>query len=387
MKIKFLILLSISLLFIFACDDGIKFDNPNDEKNKAAVQQGELGGECYPNKTCNEGLICDKESNSCIEESGTTNDDDGTDTTSENDEDEPVSDDSDSTPDEADSTDDSSDSVQDESDSDDDSANSVSDDDSDSTDTTPDNSDSDPDENTDSGNSTPDEDIDLEEPDEIVIPDNDQIDPSTPCNPNPCSSIANSTGSCTVNGTTYSCGCNANYNWNGSECKNGGMLNLPECSASSETPCYDSTSRLTWSKKADSTMTYSSAKSYCGTYSEGGLHGWHLPNIDELKTLLIWSRADSCKVSEENNCLSWDACWSCGTCTETGTQSTSGYMCSNGYGTSYGDGRYSKLGDNGKFWSSSVRSDKNYFWSIDFSIGFIGYNSSSYSTNFRCVIN
>ena len=173
MKIKFLILLSISLLFIFACDDGIKFDNPNDEKNKAAVQQGELGGECYPNKTCDEGLTCDKENNTCVEEPKNTNDDDETDTASENDENEPVSDDSDSTPDEADSIDDSGDSEPDENNSDDDSANSVSDDDSDSTDTTHDkdndnpNGDSETNDN-DSSNSgvydiepSPDEDLEL----------------------------------------------------------------------------------------------------------------------------------------------------------------------------------------------------------------------------------
>ena len=107
MKFNFLILLAILSIVILSCDDGIKFDNPNDEKNKAAVQQGELGGECYPNKTCDEGLTCDKESNTCIEEPKDTNDDDGTDTMSSNDEDEPISDDSDSTHDDADSIEDS----------------------------------------------------------------------------------------------------------------------------------------------------------------------------------------------------------------------------------------------------------------------------------------
>ena len=41
---------------------------------------------------------------------------------------------------------------------------------------------------------------------------------STPCNPNPCSSISNSTGVCTVNGTSYICGCSNGYDWNGSKC-------------------------------------------------------------------------------------------------------------------------------------------------------------------------
>ena len=108
MKFKYSILLAVSLFVLLSCDDGIKFDNPNDEKNKAAVQQGELGGECYPNKTCDEGLTCDKENNTCVEEPKDSNDDEGSDTVSENDEDEAISDDSDSgdtTPDEDNDTD------------------------------------------------------------------------------------------------------------------------------------------------------------------------------------------------------------------------------------------------------------------------------------------
>lgn len=119
MKINFLILLSILSIVILSCDDGVKFDNPNDEKNKAEIQQGELGGECYPNKTCNEGLTCDKENNTCVEEPKDTNDDE-----------KPNSDDEDSW-----------DSVKDDDDSIDDSDSGIipdDGDDSDSNDTTPD---------------------------------------------------------------------------------------------------------------------------------------------------------------------------------------------------------------------------------------------------------
>ena len=35
---------------------------------------GKLGGECYPNKTCDKGLICDKENNVCVEDQGTQTD-------------------------------------------------------------------------------------------------------------------------------------------------------------------------------------------------------------------------------------------------------------------------------------------------------------------------
>ena len=36
----------------------------------------------------------------------------------------------------------------------------------------------------------------------------------TPCDGNPCESVANSTGICAVSGETYTCGCNEGYGWN-----------------------------------------------------------------------------------------------------------------------------------------------------------------------------
>lgn len=74
MKINFLILLGILSIFLFSCDSGLKFNNPNDPNNKAKLQQGELGGECYPNNTCDEGLTCDKENNICINDSDISDD-------------------------------------------------------------------------------------------------------------------------------------------------------------------------------------------------------------------------------------------------------------------------------------------------------------------------
>lgn len=49
----------IFTFFVIACGDGSKNDTP---------KRGELGGICYPNETCNEGFICDTESNTCINE-------------------------------------------------------------------------------------------------------------------------------------------------------------------------------------------------------------------------------------------------------------------------------------------------------------------------------
>ena len=200
-----------------------------------------------------------------------------------------------------------------------------------------------------------------------------------PCkNNNNCANINHSTGVCIPdNAFEYSCECSGGYAWNGSQC-------LPECGSTSTTPCADSTSRLTWSKKAENTMAWQDAKNYCNNYTEGGLTGWHLPNIDEAKSLLVWSKANSCKVSEENNCLSANSCFSCSTCTETGTQSTSDNSCSN-WGTNYSDGRYSKLGDKDIWlWTSSPESSNN-AWGVDFGYGDLGTRHRIEKHDIRCV--
>lgn len=172
--------------------------------------------------------------------------------------------------------------------------------------------------------------------------------------------------------------CASNFAWNGKSC-------IPECSKTSGTPCKDSSSGLTWSAKASSKMTWKNAKSYCKSYSEGGLNGWHLPTIDELRTLMI--NADkvknNCRASETKNCLSF-ACWSCETCSRTGTQLPNEETCHRG--TSYSDGRYSKFGDTGLFWSSSIRSDSQaWAWVVLFYYGDVYYEHIDNSGNVRCV--
>lgn len=109
--------------------------------------------------------------------------------------------------------------------------------DSDDPDTEPDNPDSDdPDTTPDNGDSQPDN-GDTE-------PDNDY--PQTPCDPNPCISVANSTGVCTIKNDSYVCGCNSGYIFDGTLC----IKSLPECSPESATPCIDSATGLIWSAKS-----------------------------------------------------------------------------------------------------------------------------------------
>lgn len=212
----------------------------------------------------------------------------------------------------------------------------------------------------------------------------------TPCNSDSCSSDPNFMCVAT-NVTDYTCLCKTGSTWNESESMcTVDPANLPECSPTSATPCYDSTSHLTWSKKSVDNMTYDVAMTYCSgseMQGYGGFSDWRLPNIDELKTLLVWNMADSCKVSEKNDCLSDNGCWTCNTCSSCGN-------CINPLSCQYyNDGRFSKLGDSanwgtwGRFWSSSLTTTPDFAWYVDFGVGSVLYNQIDNKFYVRCVRN
>ena len=146
---------------------------------------------------------------------------------------------------------------------------------------------------------------------------------------------------------------------------------------------------LIWSDRSSNEMNWSSAKQYCENLTEGGYTDWRLPNIDELRTLLIADRVSNrCRVSERNNCLSLKDCWSCSTCTLAGTEdSNHKYKFCSDWGTAYSDGRYSRLGD-GKvwLWSSSTRSDgPDGAWYVYFYGGYVDGSHKADNNYVRCV--
>lgn len=144
-KICIVMVLFYAFFMISCGDDSANKFNNNSDGGDSATSMGKLGNECYPNETCNKGLICDVENNVCVEDPENPIDD------LDNNPSEPIND-------------------------------------------NPDTASEQNDDNADSGN---------------------------PCDSNPCENIKNSTGICTNNGENYSCGCNTNYEWNGSSCSAG----------------------------------------------------------------------------------------------------------------------------------------------------------------------
>ncbi len=182
------------------------------------------------------------------------------------------------------------------------------------------------------------------------------------CNPNPCTSIANSTGNCIETGTSYICECQSGYIWDG-YCKKNFECFLH---GSGGTPCYDQTNRLTWSEMASNYMDWQSAVDYCNSLNAsnylGFNSGWHLPTISELRTLIqncpytqmppLTGSLSTCGIVDR--CLSYSHCWTdvCYVCTSTGS--------------------HSKLTEAYTFWSSSALSDNTArAWDVDFEFGFV----------------
>lgn len=170
--------------------------------------------------------------------------------------------------------------------------------------------------------------------------------------------------------------CNSGYEWDETKCK---LKELPECSSESTIPCKDSSTSLMWSSANTSGKDWDSAVDYCSNLNEEGYHDWHLPTIDELRTLIQncpnTETGGPCKVT--NSCLS-SSCRNDDYC--------------NGCGV-HNDGSLSKLGNSDlpsygdpRFWSSSVNSgNTNSAWEIVFSHANINSYSKTEKKYVRCV--
>jgi len=383
-KIFAVFVLFCALILVVSCGSDSTHDND------AITNFGQLGCRCYPNKTCDEGFICDTDNNVCIEDTeNQTNDSDNGDTTQDG---------ADTTPDEGDSQPEGADTTPDEGDSQPDDA-----------DTTPDEGDS----QTDEGDSQSDDDADTaHEPTEAEKcgsaggtwnETEETCTRTVSCIDNQENTEWNGASSYTqtyANGM-WSAEIPAEYDTEEGVChykcvKNSTRIDsecLMECSPKTTFPCYDSESRLSWSKKSADEMKWIDtdesgnkifpAQAYCedlNASNYGGFTDWRLPEISELRTLIKNCPAtqmppvegvDSCAVrSDEGNvCLTY----SCQT--------------RNCYCSSYdGSGLYSKLGDGDiSLWSSSLQSD-SVAWRLVFSFGMVGYcDMDAAGGQVRCV--
>ena len=145
-----------------------------------------------------------------------------------------------------------------------------------------------------------------------------------------------------------------------------------ECNKSTglcEVTCVQAAGK-TWTEK--SYMTWQEAKDYCSKLTACGYSDWRLPTINELRTLIqncsATQTGGECGVTD--SCLSYNECCN---------SACSG--CSYDY-----SGKYSKLGDTGFLWSSSVKSDSSdNAWYVDFYDGYVYYDGKSFTHSVRCV--
>ncbi|MBO4698714.1 DUF1566 domain-containing protein [bacterium] len=192
----------------------------------------------------------------------------------------------------------------------------------------------------------------------------------------------------THSATTATCHfvCDTNYEWNGSQCIfcdtssgsyswNGSQcLFALECSPDRTSFCVDSESGLFWSSSTKGLsledMTWQDAVDYCENLTEGGYTDWKLPTIDELRTLIqnceTSKTGGACPVADPG-CLEL-SCWSEELCS-----------CTN-------DVNYSKLADDGTFWSSSPRSDTaESAWAVLFDNADVDTVKKTDKNSVRCV--
>ncbi len=188
-----------------------------------------------------------------------------------------------------------------------------------------------------------------------------------PCDANPCADDSHATGCVPESAEEYSCVCEENYSWVSSR------FSWVDMNCVIMDTYTDPETHLTWSVL--SFDEWSDAVSYCDELEEGGYDDWRLPTIDELRTLI-----QNCEGAQAN-----------GACPISDPDSLAGTLLSSEDCECESEGNkkgfYSKLGDNGMFWSSSLRDEDpdHDTWVVSFETGSVGYAEKDYIRDFRCV--
>ncbi|MBO4698075.1 DUF1566 domain-containing protein [bacterium] len=166
--------------------------------------------------------------------------------------------------------------------------------------------------------------------------------------------------------------CNPGYGCDGSKCTLTDIDAISECSSESPTPCKDSLNGMIWSARSGK-IKWSEAVDYCDNLTEGGISRWHLPDIDELRTLIQncdgTSTGGGCGVT--GGCAAQDDCWTENVCRSCASDSS---------------GKYSKFGENVELWSySAVSKNSCCAWEANFGSGSIELYNKDESKYIRCV--
>ncbi len=124
----------------------------------------------------------------------------------------------------------------------------------------------------------------------------------------------------------------------------------------------------------DANMNWQNATNYCENLTACGYSDWHLPTINELRTLIQncseTETGGACGVTD--SCLDYSDCYTRSDCEPNNFEYMIGY--------------FSKLGDARILWSSSNYRE-NSAWTVNFRSGgiYFGLKSSSSSYYVRCV--
>lgn len=156
------------------------------------------------------------------------------------------------------------------------------------------------------------------------------------------------------------------------------LYGVPRCSLQGITPCYDPESDLVWSSVSSAELTHNNALIYCYNLEEGGFKDWHLPTIDELRTLVRkcpeLEPGGKCHVTEE--------------CIETEEDCYTSERCYYDNSCRKKDEIFSKLYDTYELWSQTPNpGSSNTFWTLLFDMPGIYYRSAFATLKVRCARN
>jgi len=141
-----------------------------------------------------------------------------------------------------------------------------------------------------------------------------------------------------------------------------------------EFPWTDPHTGLVWSVKNDRYgVKHDSANYFCKNMKENEKKDWRIPTISELRTLI----KNCSKTETTGQCKASDSC-----------QTSACITASCGGCENSSDGRYSKLGDTGWYWSSTrvdgVQSGNLLF--VGFSAGYVNKAYEMEKLMIRCVL-